>query len=226
MPSQPLPIPAERASIANPTEDIEIREADQDPPGAHDRRCSTRISRAQARRQGGGIAALSFVRILFLLPANNAYYRIRMRKRTPHAPSTPGRHAARGLPWRPHAPLWRAPPVVRRVRQRTIIFIAAITLVNGLLSTDLVSRTGWWRFGLAGAMLEAAIRLGPFVGAFWYGIRAERRLLNAARQAGGRICSDCGYDLSTLNHVSFCPECGRSIDMDKNISDWTRCARF
>jgi len=118
------------------------------------------------------------------------------------------------------------PTVIRRVRRRTIIVIAAITLVNALLSTDLVPWRGWSRSGFVGGTLEAVIRLGPFVVAFWYGIRAERRLLNAARRAGGRICSHCGYDLSTLEHVSSCPECGHSIDMEENIADWTRCPRF
>ncbi len=56
------------------------------------------------------------------------------------------------------------------------------------------------------------------VAPIWYlRTRAVRR---AIHRSGGRLCTHCAYDLSTLGPAGTCPECGRAYDVEKDAALW------
>lgn len=53
-------------------------------------------------------------------------------------------------------------------------------------------------------------------------LRLRRRL----REASGRICLKCGFDLRGLEESGTCPECGRSFDLHRDVKTWRSVIAF
>lgn len=109
-------------------------------------------------------------------------------------------------------------PVMRRaIRWWTILTIAfaAAGFVAILLRDQLgLPRTGWYRF------MPLALGLGPLLIINPLYLWRTAWLRRALRTSGGRLCTHCAYDVSTLAPVGTCPECGNAYDIHKDRSLW------
>lgn len=56
-----------------------------------------------------------------------------------------------------------------------------------------------------------------FLPLWYWRVRRFRRALFASRF---RLCTHCGYDLSTLGAAGICPECGREFDAARDVARW------
>lgn len=55
----------------------------------------------------------------------------------------------------------------------------------------------------------------------FYGMwRVRRDLLRRLREAGGRLCPGCEFDLRGLGDSGSCPECGRPFEIDAVRAQW------
>jgi hypothetical protein len=82
------------------------------------------------------------------------------------------------------------------------------------------------RLGLPGGgayrLVPIALGLAPFVVLlpFWHWrVRRLRRALFASRF---RLCTHCGYDVSTLSLAGTCPECGQPYDAARDVAIWAQ----
>jgi hypothetical protein len=50
----------------------------------------------------------------------------------------------------------------------------------------------------------------------------ERGRQRAFERAGGRLCTNCRYDLRGLGETGVCPECGKSFDIARDAEAWAR----
>lgn len=110
------------------------------------------------------------------------------------------------------------PPVMRRgvwwALGLTVSF-AVLAVAWVVLRVPLgVPRGFAYRFG---ALVLAAT---PFVvvwPVWWW---RTRRIRRALVRSEGRLCTGCGYDISTLGAAGTCPECGGAYDGEKDRALW------
>lgn len=117
---------------------------------------------------------------------------------------------------------WRStPPYVRRLQRLWLIPVVFVPLI--LLAW--VVRF-WLVPSMALAQLAAIVMplstfLPQFVAMFFL-IRATRKLKRAFAAAGGRLCTNCVHDLSGLDDVGKCPECGYGFDAARDAAGWKK----
>jgi hypothetical protein len=49
-----------------------------------------------------------------------------------------------------------------------------------------------------------------------------RRLRREFREAGGRLCTHCGYNVGSLCPEGICPECGSRFDVAIDAQTWSK----
>ncbi len=92
----------------------------------------------------------------------------------------------------------------------SVITVAWVGL-RGVLG---LPRGGWWRYmPLALALLPIVVVLPWWI---WRTSWIRRGLLSS----GGRICTHCGYDVSSLAPSGVCPECGGPYDIRRDRRLW------
>jgi hypothetical protein len=83
----------------------------------------------------------------------------------------------------------------------------------------LVSSGGGWRLGMLWLPLVA---LGVFAAIFTAAVsRRDLRLRVKAERCGGRLCTECEYELTQSADAGVCPECGSTYDIERTIRAWT-----
>ncbi|MEK6702477.1 MAG: hypothetical protein AABZ53_09450 [Planctomycetota bacterium] len=109
-------------------------------------------------------------------------------------------------------------PVMRRVSMwcvalSSLVVLATIAYVVLRQALDW-PRKGWsvW-IPLATGALPMCVIL-PF--GHWL-LRGIRRDWEAS---DGRLCTDCGYNVSGLPPAGTCPECGHTYDIDRDLEVW------
>jgi hypothetical protein len=110
------------------------------------------------------------------------------------------------------------PPVLRRrtvyYAVATLVF-AATTLACVWVFRDLRLRYTWLPRTLPLLLgLTPTVLFMPIM--MWH----QRRLRRRFHAAGGRLCTHCAYDLSTLGPHGTCPECGNTFDTEKDELLW------
>lgn len=112
----------------------------------------------------------------------------------------------------------KLPPVVRRVYRGCFVLsiVAIVVAVGTLVFRDSLDWLGQpWRklVPVAFSVLPAGViyPIGTWL------VRGIRRDWHAS---GGRLCTYCGYDLSTIAPVGLCPECGKRYDINADATTW------
>ncbi len=85
-----------------------------------------------------------------------------------------------------------------------------------LRKLQIVPRSGVSRFVPLAMGLAPIVVLLPF---WHWRVRRLRRALFASRF---RLCTRCGYDVSTLGETGICPECGGAYDAEADVALWER----
>lgn len=71
-------------------------------------------------------------------------------------------------------------------------------------------------FGMtAGMVLLAAL-------SFWLQLRELRLLMERLRQAKGRLCLRCQYNLDGLGDTGRCPECSEPFNIAETLKHWRK----
>ena len=52
----------------------------------------------------------------------------------------------------------------------------------------------------------------------------KRDLRHLAKRVDGRLCPHCAYDISTLDPIGTCPECGGTYDIARDAPLWRKFA--
>ncbi|QQS10342.1 MAG: hypothetical protein IPK69_06900 [Phycisphaerales bacterium] len=109
------------------------------------------------------------------------------------------------------------PPVLRRLLWWWLVPVLAIV---GLV-------VAWAIF--PGWMSKAMMTLGAWMPLVLFGpqfvimgilFRRQRQIRRAYRESGGRLCGNCLQNLSGLDDVGVCPECGRAYDIERDRTMW------
>ena len=113
------------------------------------------------------------------------------------------------------------PPCVRRVQRLWLIPVVFVPLIFGAWMARL------WLVPNAGSALWVTIAMplslfGPQFVAMFFMIRAARKLKRAFVASGGRLCTNCAHDLSGLDDVGKCPECGHGFDAALDAAAWKK----
>lgn len=117
---------------------------------------------------------------------------------------------------------WQArPPCVRRLQRLWLIPVVLLPLISGAWMMKLwLSPTASGRW--TAIVMPLSISLPQFVTMFFL-IRAMLRLRRAFIAAGGRLCTNCVHDLSGLDEVGKCPECGHGFNAAVDGAAWKKC---
>lgn len=122
------------------------------------------------------------------------------------------------MPWRSISKSLAVPPVMRRgvwwlLGLSAFCGLAAVLwwVLRGPLG---VPRGFAYRYGAVVLGLLPIMVLGP-----WW-TRRTRHIRRALRESGGRLCTHCAYDVSTLAPSGTCPECGKPYDGEKDKPLW------
>ena len=109
------------------------------------------------------------------------------------------------------------PRHLTRVLLWSSLFVAGSPLV-GSLTLDAL---GWMYPALDNLPHAPVIAIAGFVGLpwLWHRHRALKRKLQAA---DGRLCVDCGYNLTGTDDGQPCPECGRTYQAQADRAAWKR----
>ena len=110
------------------------------------------------------------------------------------------------------------PPVMRRgvwwLLGLTVLFAVAAVAWVVLRGPLGVPRGFAYRFG---ALVLVAV---PFVVVWPVWLLRTRHIRRALLRSEGRLCTHCGYDVSTLAAAGVCPECGGLYDIEKDREVW------
>ena len=72
----------------------------------------------------------------------------------------------------------------------------------------------WWKRAASSIALFPVVVLQPL----WF--FRTRHLRRFSRERQGRLCSNCAYDVSTLDPSGICPECGMDYDVARDAPLW------
>lgn len=115
-------------------------------------------------------------------------------------------------PWVGVAPVVRRSAIVWLCSAALFMLLAVVWLVlRGPLG---LPRGGFFR------VLPLTLILIPwvvFLPLWHWRVRRFRRALFASRF---RLCTHCAYDLSTLDPLGTCPECGNQYDAVRDVARW------
>lgn len=118
----------------------------------------------------------------------------------------------------PPAPL---PPAVRRYELLTATVVVCSTLAAVAAPFVLRIVAPWISPLWALPGIPLAIVTTTF-GTIWLTRRRTARMKRAVRDAAGRACVVCVYDLSGLGETGVCAECGRRFDIAVDRRSWER----
>ena len=124
------------------------------------------------------------------------------------------------MPSPPHDSAPGTPPVIAGAVRLFVggavlcVLTAVVWLV--LRKLQLVPRGGASRFVPLVMGVAPIVVLLPF---WHWRVRRLRRALFASQF---RLCTHCGYDVSTLAATGTCPECGTPYDAAKDVELWAR----
>lgn len=100
-----------------------------------------------------------------------------------------------------------------------LIGLSAFCLVASLAWVTLRKPLGVPRgvaFRYVGVLLAAV----PFTVIWPLWMLRTRHIRRALLRSGGRLCTHCAYDVSSLSPSATCPECGRAYDIEKDKPLW------
>lgn len=114
---------------------------------------------------------------------------------------------------------WESPPLLRaRIRNFVIVAIIcgfaapAFVMLRDPLG---IPREPWGRWG------PMAFGLTPILVCWPMYVLGRRRINRQFKEAGGRLCTHCGYDLRSLGDSGACPECGHAFQADRDAEKWS-----
>lgn len=114
---------------------------------------------------------------------------------------------------------WMAcPPVIRR-SVRNYVLAALLACAAGLALVVFrdalgIPREPWGRYG---PLFFGLMPIFVFWPMFLLG---RRRIARQFKEARGRLCTHCAYNLSPMGASGTCPECGKLFDVEADIAMW------
>ncbi len=124
------------------------------------------------------------------------------------------------MPESPDNSLIDGAPVVRRAT-KLWLGSAALFMLLAVVWLALRGPLGWPRGGFYRVLPLTLIAVPwvVFLPLWIWRVRRFRRALLASRL---RLCTFCGYDVSTLGVTGVCPECGNAFDAARDVAVWER----
>lgn len=124
--------------------------------------------------------------------------------------------------WRPepHVPpaFWRSMSGARHAVHAGLAALLLLLVLRNVTSFHVMFLV---QFGGALTPGTLTIALGCLLFCWFpYYRYAKRRYMSYVRQAGFRVCWDCGYQLQGLPDFHACPECGRECNEQIDSSAW------
>jgi hypothetical protein len=114
---------------------------------------------------------------------------------------------------------WMACPPVIRKRVRNYVLAALLACAAGIGLVVFRDPLGipyepWGRYGpLVFALMPILV--------FWpMFLLGRRRFFRVFKEAGGRLCTHCAYNLSPMGESGTCPECGKPHDAKADKAMW------
>ena len=117
-----------------------------------------------------------------------------------------------------HVLLAPGPPMLMRGRKWLLFATLACFMIAGtyvILDDPLnLPHRRWWKLAAVAVALFPIVVLQPL----W--VYRTRHLSRLAKETQGRLCANCAYDVSTLDPVGTCPECGKAYDIARDAPLW------
>ncbi|MFG0259315.1 MAG: hypothetical protein ACF8LK_03100 [Phycisphaerales bacterium JB041] len=123
------------------------------------------------------------------------------------------------MPPRPTTSIFAGPPVFWRAARRCLglsVLCACIAVGTAIVRGNLPPR-----HRAAARYVVMSFGVAPVLVIYPIGYVLQRRLGRQWRRAGGRLCTWCAYDLSSLDASGTCPECGNAYDLEQDAATWS-----
>jgi hypothetical protein len=113
---------------------------------------------------------------------------------------------------------WANPPVIRKSVRNFVLSLLTVSGIGlGFIMLRDTLSVPYEPYGRYGGL---ALTLVPFCLIVLLFVFGRRRLRRQFIEAGGRLCTHCAYNLTTMNDRGTCPECGNTFDTEADQAMW------